>query len=323
VTKSDGDGDGGKPFDSGIIHKIDGGIPSDADTGTDGEADVGGDGGEVGGTCGDLLPIVDLNREGWPVEGGYGYDGTIEGGRSLLAGRCGPAGEASGAEAVLLFTPRYRGDLLLDTWGSSFDTILSVRTDCLKEASQLGCNDDVLGSSGVSVSELVVPDVEPGRPLVLIIDGVEGDDVGQYRLVVRVRPQHMLGERCQPGGGVRDCGGNLACIDGRCVEGDPPEAIRGAFTDIGGGLARLEVEGRDEGADVVWTAVTLRHATTGREQHFRLRIDDSVVMEREFRVVHEIPCETEQRSATVTFVDNAGLTSEPLVLPRIVPTSLR
>ncbi len=75
-------------------------------------------------------------------------------------------GNASGPEQIYVFETPDRLPIIMDTVGSGFDTILSVRSECGDQASELACNDDAQGTrSRVSFV------AEPATPYYVLVDG--------------------------------------------------------------------------------------------------------------------------------------------------------
>ncbi|MCA9547077.1 MAG: hypothetical protein KC613_21895, partial [Myxococcales bacterium] len=77
---------------------------------------------------------------------------------------------ASGGEVAFTFQLDAPQRVSLNTNGSSFDTVLSVRTDCAQAASEVVCDDD--GGSGVQSATSF--DAQAGVQYVVLVDGYSG-----------------------------------------------------------------------------------------------------------------------------------------------------
>lgn len=134
-------------------------------------------------------------------------------------------GASGGQDVVFSYTPTANGLLEIDTEGSSFDTVIYVRTACASTASELACDDDG-GSSSTSALSTVVT---AGTPLFIVVDGFDETERGAFTLHVHEVPVGAAGETCAPdGSGVR-CGAGLVCAPGE------PDATCTAGADLGCG----------------------------------------------------------------------------------------
>lgn len=145
----------------------------------------------------------------------------------LSTGRCGlPQGGSLGGdmagEVVYGWTAPQTGSYTFDTLGSSYDTILYVRTRC--DGDELACNDDV-EAGGMVLQSSVTLSLSAGQRVLLIVDAY-GTGAGRHVLNIASRSGG-----CVPNCGGRQCGSNgcggvcgncaagQACgTDGRCVE---------------------------------------------------------------------------------------------------------
>lgn len=99
--------------------------------------------------------------------------GTTVGGFNITAGLC---GGGNAPEHTFRYTAPLTDAYTIDTFGSTFDTILHAFThDCF--GTRLGCNDD---SSGTLQSQLTLP-LAAGEVIVIVVDGF-GEDSGSFEL---------------------------------------------------------------------------------------------------------------------------------------------
>jgi hypothetical protein len=78
------------------------------------------------------------------------------------------------ADVALVWTALVGGTYTFDTLGSSYDTVLSVREDCV--GPELACNDDTF-----MLTSQVVLDLVAGQSVLVVIDGY-GNSAGNYEL---------------------------------------------------------------------------------------------------------------------------------------------
>ncbi len=116
--------------------------------------------------------------------------------------------------------------LHIDTAGSDFDTLLSLRSDCAEAASELICNDDASAVTRSSALDLEEPAL---MEYFIIVDGFL-EEAGQVQLQIRAELPDAApcpGEEapaslsCAPGRGCQEglCQ-PLACADGEDNDGD-------------------------------------------------------------------------------------------------------
>ena len=151
--------------------------------------------------------------------------GSTNGAPLVERGSCG----GNGAEAVRSFEAAADGCWRISTAGSTFDTVLYVRTDCGQADSEVGCNDD---SDGLQ-SEVEVQ-ARAGTTYYVFVDGYNAGAQGAYALSVQrcdVGPECPEIADCAR----RECGPDPVCgVDcgacpagegcnaaGLCVAGDP------------------------------------------------------------------------------------------------------
>jgi hypothetical protein len=104
---------------------------------------------------------------------------------------------------------------VIQTCGSSYDTVLYVRQDSCT-GSQLACNDDTPGCATSSASyhgSRVTVSAVQGQKLYLVVDGYNGR-AGSY--VLRVTPPGVCGNGVVEGGEQCDGAASSACTTGQC-----------------------------------------------------------------------------------------------------------
>ena len=129
--------------------------------------------------------------EGLCGEGGGGTcvpDNTILGEGTVTGSVSGTSDAApcsttdlNGPEHIILWTPSTTGTYCIDTNGSSFDTILSARTEC-GAGTCIDYDDDGGADSGTSELELLVSAFDV---IYLQVDGFSSSEAGAYTLTVR------------------------------------------------------------------------------------------------------------------------------------------
>jgi hypothetical protein len=192
---------------------------------------------------------------------------TTEGeSRTATTGFCGGAGP----EVALTFVAPESRTYCADTFGSSFDTVLSIRTACALAATEEHCNDDTGGTASQIEFRAIA-----GESLTLVLDGFGGFDFGPYTL-------NIVADVCSggTGGGTEICDNGFDddgdflrdCEDSDCADEPacaPPEsaclsattATLGAqSTDIPSGESTHTGTCAGDGAERVWTFTP---ATTG------------------------------------------------------------
>ncbi len=154
------------------------------------------------GTCED--PPPPLCGDAIEMDGFGDYVGSNVGRLDEVDGSCGAADE--GAEVVFSFQLDGPTDVVLDTSGTGFDTVLSVWADC--NAADVACDDD----GGEGATSRVEFRAEAGVRYFVVAEGYfggEGDVLLSYTGDVL----------CQ---GDADCPGDNVCDAGACVP--PPPA---------------------------------------------------------------------------------------------------
>ena len=105
--------------------------------------------------------------------------GNTDGATDLVDGSCAAFGSNPGREVIFAVTPIQNMTLVLSTFGSAFDTVLSVRTNCPNASSEISCNDDAVG-----VTSLLTVSVNAGATHYIIVEGWSADDHGAFRLAL-------------------------------------------------------------------------------------------------------------------------------------------
>jgi hypothetical protein len=192
---------------------------------------------DVGGAC--PCPDEDIGGATGPAVAA----GNTGGDDDDMDGSCGGSG---GNDRLILFTAPADGSYTFDTFGSSYDTKLSLHLDC---ATEVSCNDD---ASGGLQSQLQL-DMVAGQRLRIVVDGYNGG-TGDWVLNITTGPvlppvcgdgvveapelcdgANLNGQTCvfqgYPGGGVLGCAGDCSSFDpAGCIDG--PYAC--SDEDIGG-----------------------------------------------------------------------------------------
>jgi hypothetical protein len=147
-------------------------------------------------------------------------------------------GTGDGPEIVIRWTAPAAGTYVVDTIGSSFDTILSVRSDC--DGSEIACDDDI--EAGDLDSALTVELLED-ESVVIVVDGSNGS--GDFVLHVTWQgygncldfPLEVVcgpGEACFSNASIGVCG-VFQCEDvGDCPPPPPDGTAVVVCRDIGG-----------------------------------------------------------------------------------------
>lgn len=78
-------------------------------------------------------------------------------------------GAGDGPELVIRWTAPAAGTYVVDTMGSSYDTILSVQSDC--DGSEIACDDDI---DGGNLDSALTVDLLEDESVVIVVDGANG-----------------------------------------------------------------------------------------------------------------------------------------------------
>ena len=117
-----------------------------------------------------------------PDQGGT-FSGTTSG-TSSQAGSCGNSG--SSPELVFQWTPSVSGTATIETCGAgtSFDTVLYMRSGLCEGGSEVGCNDDAcVNATGLFRGSRIMPTVTGGQTYFIVVDGYGGAQ-GSFSLTV-------------------------------------------------------------------------------------------------------------------------------------------
>ena len=98
---------------------------------------------------------------------------------------CDPAG---GHSVWYRYTPTIAGSLLVNTFGSDYDTVLSIWTGTRNNLAEVGCNDD--SNSGTQSSLNVA--VQAGTPYFIEITSYDNDEAGTLRLAADFAPANVI-----------------------------------------------------------------------------------------------------------------------------------
>jgi len=120
------------------------------------------------------------------------------------------------------------GDFVVDSFGSSFDTTITV-LDATCSGSELGCSDDAGGAAPQSSVRLTATS---GHAYVIVLAGYSSSDTGDYVLNITQPPATETGMCTDSVDNDRD--GDTDCADSDC-EADPACGAPDAGTTDGGG----------------------------------------------------------------------------------------
>lgn len=234
--------------DSDGFARCDGGDCDDANPGVRPDApEICGDGldNDCNGSTDGLDPVCDDPcGADQTIEDSGEVEGDVEGGGAANSERC---QRGTGPEAMVRLILEHDSDVMLETAGSNFDTVLYVRDGC--GGPEIGCSDNRSERREMRDSRLWLQALRAGEYYVFV-DSAEGG--GHYRLRAR---------RSDPG--VYDCdspleitGGGTAVgrtegpsqIDRSCTNGTGPEAVFRFDLDNPGNVSITTV---DSGFDVV------------------------------------------------------------------------
>lgn len=143
-----------------------------------------------------------------PTIFGPGDTGSISGTTSNAGNDFTPScvGSSAADDVVVEWTPLSDGSYTINTFGSTFDTVLSILDDCSDLAIELACNDDAQGTQ----SQIIV-DASAGIPLFIVVDGFATQS-GNFTLNITFGGAGVCGD------GVID--GEEECDDGNNTSGD-------------------------------------------------------------------------------------------------------
>ncbi len=148
------------------------------------------------------------------IDGPGRYQGDSSDGPRVDAPSCGLS--TDGPEFYYSLALGLDTTVCLDTFGTAFDTVLSVRATCETLRDDIACNDD----TGDLQSQVEI-EVTAGEILLVAVDGYGAEDGGPFTLNVALGP-------CGGCASDADCPGR--CVEGVCV---PPECLEDADCDAG------------------------------------------------------------------------------------------
>lgn len=152
------------------------------------------------------------------------FSGSSSGWSNLRQGTCGGGGR--GGEKIFMWTAPTAGTYLIDSFGTSFDTVLYARDGSCGGA-QIACNDDTTG--GLSGNSRITVTVGAMQTIAIVADTYSATTTGTY--VLNITPKAMPTETntCSDGRDVDqdgltdcadpDCATDAACHNGQCAAG--------------------------------------------------------------------------------------------------------
>jgi cysteine-rich repeat protein len=143
-----------------------------------------------------------------PVAVGELVSGNTTGHAAELTPSCLSAGASGGPEVVYRVVPAMDGVIRATVTSEGADFVLSARSTCASDASELACNNSGAGVDAVEAVSLLV---SAGKDVLLVVDGAAASEAGAFALSVREHPLVC-------GDGIRDPG--EVCDDGNQVSQD-------------------------------------------------------------------------------------------------------
>jgi len=115
-------------------------------------------------------PITCMSAVDFTMDRFEGMTGTVSGER----GSCG----GNGPELALVYTATRAGRVVFSTIdpGTTFDTVLYVRSTCEDAMTELGCNDD----AGGTLQSSATVDVSVGTVVYVFVDGLNSTSSGTF-----------------------------------------------------------------------------------------------------------------------------------------------
>ncbi|MCA9537425.1 MAG: PPC domain-containing protein [Myxococcales bacterium] len=191
-------------------------------------------------SCGNAVDMPDFGL----------YQGDTTDGLDDVDASCAPA---PGREQVYTFQLAEAALVVLDTSGSAFDTVLSLRAACRDAATELACDDN--GARAGTASRLVF-EAEAGVRYFVLVEGRDAAARGAVAL------EFSRGVACAAD---EDCAPGEACADGLCT----PTACAGAI-DL---PAFGQYQGNNAaGQDEIDSSCV---ANAGREQLYTFQLDEA------------------------------------------------
>ena len=143
------------------------------------------------------------------------YMANTNGAANDLNSTCGNGG--AGPDVVFELTLPVAQTIVIDTSGSSFDTVLTVRSQCNRSDSEFACDDD----SGEGTTSRLILDVQAAQPYFITIHGYGFNSAGAVLLEVASRQ----GAADNPNAGGL-CDDTCAFSDdGACDDGGPDSSF--------------------------------------------------------------------------------------------------
>jgi len=142
-------------------------------TGSGGVGGTGGSGGSVPPLECSGQPVVELDGATSPAI----YEGVLGEADSWVA-TCTPE-DSVGYDVVVHFTAGEAGFYRFSTDGTSFDTLLSARTDCEDGFTEIACNDD----RGASKQSQISMQLEAGQQVFVLVDSVNVRQAEPFKLL--------------------------------------------------------------------------------------------------------------------------------------------
>lgn len=167
--------------------------------------------------CGESEPLVCASGGASSVPARM--TGTTFGAGSSFESACSLEGFNSANDIAFEFTAPVDGTYRIDTVGSSYDTVLSVRESCSGE--ELNCHNDIMMGTNIQ-SELSV-ELSACETILIVVDGFGPGDAGEVVVNVSRREAQCTDGIDNDGDGLTDCQ-DMDCFSIECPGGDewPP-----------------------------------------------------------------------------------------------------
>ncbi len=183
-----------------------------------------------------LCPVVPVTETGTS----FTLTGTTIGGDDSFAGAsCNRMGGSRASDIAFEFVVPQTGPYTIDTIGSDFDTLLTVREQCAGDV--MACNDNMGMGSQQSMLQV---ELQACQRVLIVVDATSQFEDGD--VVVHVSPAEICGDGLDnDGDGAADCDDD-ECFSAECVgHGDWPEGWESFEWEV----LRLTNEARARGAD--------------------------------------------------------------------------
>ncbi|MGE0789925.1 MAG: CAP domain-containing protein [Sandaracinaceae bacterium] len=184
-----------------------------------GSSDGGGGGGDAGpgGGCNPApLACAAETITGVPVTvtGRTDRGAVDEYGGSTCGASNGGMGGGGAMDFAYEFTAPEAGRYEINTVGSTFDTLLSIRAGC--GMAELACNDDI--GRGMPQSELEI-ELEACQTILIVVDGYNAMESGAFQLEIKTHESACGDSTDNDGDGLTDCA-DPDCFSLECNGGD-------------------------------------------------------------------------------------------------------